>query len=315
MFIPDIHNIQTAASVIGPYINITPILTSENLNKIFKAKLFFKCENFQKAGSFKSRGAVNALFSMNNKETAQGVGTHSSGNHAQALSRAAMLKNIPAYIVMPKTSPKVKINAVKEYGGKITFCEPNLKSREDILNEIISKYKAIEIHPYNNPKIIAGQGTCAFEIFKELKNVDIIMAPVGGGGLLSGTSLTAHFISPNTKVIAAEPANADDAYRSFYSGKLIPSVNPKTIADGLLTSLGSITFPIIRTYVHEIVRVSENGIKEAMRLIWERMKLIIEPSAAVPLGALLENTFDFKGKRIAIIISGGNADLDNLPWL
>jgi threonine dehydratase len=312
--IPRISDIRDAASRIKPYINKTPVLTSNTFNKLFNASLFFKCENFQKAGAFKSRGAVNAVFSLSKEELANGVGTHSSGNHAQALARAAYLRNTGAYIVMPETSPTVKVDAVKSYGGKITFCKPTLRSREDTLAKIINSTGAIEIHPYNNPVIISGQGTAALEIFEEIRGIDIILAPVGGGGLLSGTAIATKNLSPRTKVIAAEPRNADDACRSFYSGSFVPSENPDTIADGLLTSLGSITFPIIRKYVDDIVTVSEDAIIEAMRLIWERMKIIIEPSSAVPLAAILENKFEFEHKRIAIILSGGNVDINKLPW-
>ncbi len=312
--IPDISNIREAAARIQPYINKTPILSSSLLNKLFNCSIFFKCENFQKAGAFKSRGAVNAVFSLSNNQLKQGVATHSSGNHAQALARAAAIRDTISYIVMPETSPRVKVNAVESYGGKISFCKSNLKSREETLKRITQDTKSVEIHPYNNPLIIAGQGTAALEALQEINEADIIMAPVGGGGLLSGTAITAKSILPDITVIGAEPANADDAYRSFYSGKLIPSVNPNTIADGLLTSLGSITFPIIRKQVDRIVTVSEEAILKAMRLIWERMKIIIEPSSAVPLAAIIEKKFDFNSKRIIIILSGGNIDLNKLPW-
>ncbi|MBC8488235.1 MAG: pyridoxal-phosphate dependent enzyme [Bacteroidetes bacterium] len=312
---PDYYTIEKAAKRIEQHINRTPVFKSENLNNLVKADIFFKCENFQKAGAFKTRGAVNAIFSFSNNEIINGVCTHSSGNHAAALARAAMLRKTKAYIVMPENSSHVKIEAVRNYNGIITFCKPNLKSREETLKKVKSKTKAIEIHPYNNFSIIAGQATAAKEFYEEVNDLDIIMAPVGGGGLLSGTALTTHYISPETKVIAAEPAGADDAYRSFYTGKFIPSENPNTIADGLLTSLGSLTYPIIQKYVHQIVTVSENVIIKAMRLIWERMKIIIEPSAAVPFAAILENKFDYRNQRIGIIISGGNIDLDKIPWL
>jgi threonine dehydratase len=278
------------------------------------AELFFKCENFQKVGAFKARGATNAIFSMEESETVRGVCTHSSGNHAQALTWAASLRNIPAYIVMPENSSPVKINAVKDYGGIITFCEPTLEARESTLKEVINKTGAIEIHPYNNLRIIAGQATCAAELFEETEKLDILIAPVGGGGLLSGSALSAYYFSQGTKIIAAEPEQANDAWLSFTQKKFVPSIHPDTIADGLRTSLGSITFPIILQYVSEIVTVSEESITTAMRLVWERMKLLIETSSAVPVAVLLSGKIDFKGKRVGIILSGGNVDLDHLPW-
>lgn len=311
---PTREDILTAAKTIAPYVHRTPVLSSENLNSLLNCQLYFKCENLQKAGAFKSRGAVNAVFSMDLAKTKNGVATHSSGNHAAALSRAAKLRGIDAHIVMPENSSAVKIAAVKHYGGKITFCKSNLASREETLQMVLDQTHAIEIHPYNNPIIIAGQATAARELCEDMDLLDIVMAPVGGGGLLSGTALSVNYFSPKTKVIAAEPAQADDAYQSFYQKKFIPSVNPNTIADGLRTSLGDITFPIIQEYVNEIVTVSEDAIVRAMKLIWERMKIIVEPSSAVPLAAILENKFDYKNKKIGIILSGGNVDLDHLPW-
>ena len=308
------NDIINAANRISNYVHKTPVLSSELLNKYFGAELFFKCENFQKVGAFKSRGAVNAVFSLDENEIKNGVCTHSSGNHAQALARAAKLRNIPAYIVMPNNSPKVKFDAVKGYGGNITFCEPTLIARETTFKKIKQKTSATEIHPYNNLKIITGQATAAMELFDQTEKLDIIMAPVGGGGLLSGTALSTHYFSPGTKVIAGEPEMANDAYRSFYEGKFIPSENPQTIADGLLTSLGSITYPIICDYVDDIVLCSESAIIEAMKLIWTRMKIIVEPSSAVCLASMLEKKFDYKGKRIGIILSGGNVELSKLPF-
>jgi threonine dehydratase len=304
-----------AAERIKPFIHRTPVMSSAGINKLLGTEIIFKCENLQKAGAFKSRGACNAVFSLDAEQMSHGVGTHSSGNHAQALSRAASLRNIDAYIVMPETSPQVKVNGVRGYGGKITFCKPTLKAREDALKELINSTGALEIHPYNDYRIIAGQATAALELIEEAGEPDIIMVPVGGGGLLSGTALITKYISRNSMVIAAEPEMANDAFRSFHEGRFIPSENPKTIADGLLTSLGSLTFPIITEYVDDIVTVSEEGIISAMRLIWERMKILIEPSSAVPLAAIMENKLDVKDKRIGIILSGGNIDLDRLPWL
>lgn len=311
---PDKKIIIEAAKRIKNFVHRTPVLSSENINSLFNTEIFFKCENLQKAGVFKSRGAVNAIFSLSEDDLKNGVATHSSGNHAQALARAALLRNTNAYIVMPENSSKVKIAAVKNYGGEITFCESNLDSREKTLEKIIEKTQAVEIHPYNNCKIIAGQATATKELIEDVELLDIIMAPVGGGGLLSGTALATYYFSPGTKVIAAEPKQADDAYRSFYQKKFIPSINPNTIADGLLTSLGSLTFPIICEYVNEIMTVSEESIIQAMKLIWERMKIIIEPSSAVPLAAILENRKYFENKRIGIIFSGGNIDLNKIPW-
>ena len=312
---PDFNNIKQAAKRIERYIHRTPVYKSDNLNGLVNAEVFFKCENFQKAGAFKSRGAINAVFSLTKKEIEKCVCTHSSGNHAAALSRAAALRKTIAYIVMPENSSKVKIAAVKNYGGKISFCEPNLASRESTLKDIKQKTGATEIHPYNDYRIIAGQATAAKELFEDIDQLDIIIAPVGGGGLLSGTALATHYISSGTKVIAVEPAGADDAYRSFYQNKFIPSVNPQTIADGLLTSLGTLTFPIIKKHVDVILTVSEKSILEAMKLIWERMKIIIEPSSAVPFAAILENKSYFLSKRVGIIVSGGNVDLNKIPWI
>ncbi len=311
---PSREQLTDTAHRIAFGIHRTPVLQSDFFNRKFNASLYFKCENFQKAGAFKSRGAVNAVFSLTPEDAAKGVATHSSGNHAQALARAAALRNIPAYIVMPENAPRVKVNAVKDYGGQITFCPPTLQARESTLNQVLKNTGAIEVHPYNNLQVIAGQATSAMELFEDFPSLDIVLCPVGGGGLLSGTALAARSFSPQTRVIACEPAGADDAFRSFRSGKIIPSTHPQTIADGLLTSLGELTFPIIRKFVSEIVTVKEENIVKAMRLIFERMKIVVEPSAAVPLGALLENKISSKGKSIGIILSGGNVDLTHLPW-
>ncbi|MEA3476968.1 MAG: pyridoxal-phosphate dependent enzyme [Bacteroidota bacterium] len=312
---PNIDDIIAASHRIEAVVHKTPLLTCKTINQRLHAEIFFKCENLQKAGAFKSRGACNTVFSLPEEQITHGVATHSSGNHAQALARAAELRKTSAYIVMPENAPQVKINAVKGYGGQITFCKPTLEAREATINKIIAQTGAIEIHPYNDYRIIAGQATAAMEIFNEVEDIDIIMAPVGGGGLLSGTALSTKYLSPKTRIIAGEPDMANDAFRSFYEGKFIPSVNPKTIADGLLTSLGTLTYPIIKEHVDDIVTVSEEGIIEAMRLIWERMKIIVEPSSAVPLGCILEGKINPEKKRIAIILSGGNVDLDHLPWL
>jgi threonine dehydratase len=313
--IPDRAAIAAAALRIEPFINHTPVLTSETINRFTNASVYFKCENFQKVGAFKARGALNAVLSMAEEDRIHGVATHSSGNHAQALSWAASLVKTTAHIVMPANSSRVKVEAVKGYGGVITFCEPTLSAREETLSKVIRLTGATEIHPYNNVKIIAGQATATLELLNGMDAPDIIMAPVGGGGLLSGTALAVHHFSPKTLVIAAEPEQANDAYLSFTHRKFIPSLQPDTIADGLRTSLGSITFPIILEHVDKIITVRELSIINAMRFLWERMKIIIEPSAAVPFAAIMENLEEFAGKRIGIILSGGNVDLDLLPWL
>jgi len=307
-------DILSAALRIRPHIHRTPVLTSENLSNLLGCTLYFKCENMQKAGAFKSRGACNAVFSLDDESAKRGVATHSSGNHAAALARAAALRGIDAHIVMPSNSSKVKIAAVQSYGGKITYCEPNLASRESTVAKVIADTGAVEIHPYNDLRIIAGQATAALEMIEDHPDLYIILSPIGGGGLLSGTALSAFYFSENAKVIATEPEQANDAYQSFQQKKFVPSVNPNTIADGLRTSLGSFTFPIILEHVSDIVTVTEAEIAVAMRLVWERMKIIIEPSSAVPVAALLAKKVDVMGKNVGIILSGGNVDLDELPW-
>lgn len=313
-FIPDFEDIQQAHNLIRPYIHRTPVMTSVSINQIVGADLFFKCENLQKVGAFKFRGACNAVFSLSEEEAARGVATHSSGNHAAALALAARMRKIPAHIVMPRTSPEIKKRAVAGYGGIITFCEPTLQARESTLLQVVALSGATEVHPYDNFSVISGQGTAAKELIEDKGSFDLIMAPVGGGGLLSGTAISAKALLPGCRVIAAEPVGADDAYRSFHSKTLIPSENPKTIADGLLTSLGKRNFQVILDKVDDIVTVSEEKIVEAMRLIWERMKIIIEPSSAVPLTAILEGKVMVKGQKVGIILSGGNLDLGKLPF-
>ena len=313
--IPQASDIREAVERINSFINKTPVFISETLNRLLNCEIFFKCENFQKVGAFKARGATNAIMQLNNRFLSKGVATHSSGNHAQALSWAASLRSCKAYIVMPSNSSKVKVDAVKGYGGQITFCEPTLAARESTLVKVMNETGATEIHPYNDFRIISGQATAALELIEEIPDLDLIIAPVGGGGLLSGTALSAHYFSPNTKVIGTEPEQANDAYLSFIQKKFVLSVKPDTIADGLRTSLGSITFPIILKYVDRIVTVSEPSILQAMRYVWERMKIVIEPSSAVPVSALLERKIIAGNKRVGVIISGGNVDLDNLPWI
>ena len=311
---PSLTDIRAAADRIRRHIHRTPVLSCAGIDRLVGARLFFKCENFQKVGAFKIRGATNAVLSLNERAAAAGVATHSSGNHAAALALAARLRGVPAYVVMPDTAPQVKKEAVAGYGAKITFCAPTLEAREAGLARIVADTGAAFIPPYNDERIIAGQATAALELLADIPDLDLILTPVGGGGLVSGTALTVRSLSPRSRVIAAEPRGADDAYRSFRAGHIIPSVNPQTIADGLLTSLGDKTFAIIRDCVDDIVTVEEADIIRAMRLIWERMKLIVEPSAAVPLGALLSRSVDVQGKRVAIILSGGNVDLARLPF-
>ena len=309
-----LHDIRLAAKRIYPYIHRTPVLTNKSLNDKTGARVFLKCENLQKVGAFKFRGATNAVFSLSDEQAARGVCTHSSGNHAQALALAAKTRGIPAYIVMPENAPAVKKNAVAGYGGQITFCEPTLQARESALEQIRLDTDANVVHPYNDERVIAGQGTSALELLEDVPDLDVILAPVGGGGLLSGTTIAATEINKVIRVIAGEPEKADDAYRSMQAGEIIPSVNPRTIADGLLTSLGTLTFPIIQQHVEKIVTVSEQGIIDSMKFIWERAKIVIEPSAAVAVAVLWERKIDLSGSKVGIILSGGNVDLEKLPW-
>lgn len=311
---PTYRDVLLAHERIKPFIKRTPMMTSESLNRITHAELYFKCENLQKVGAFKFRGACNAIFSLPDDVARKGVATHSSGNHAAALALAARLRGTSATIVMPKNAPSVKIEAVKGYGGNIVFCEPTLEAREATLNEIVKKTGATFIPPYNFCPVIAGQGTAALELLDDTPALDLLLAPIGGGGLISGTAIATLGKSPTTNVIGAEPANADDAFRSFHAHTLIPQTAPNTIADGLLTSLGNITFSIIQRYVLNIFTATEETIVHAMRLVWERMKLVIEPSAAVPLAVVLEHAEFFSGKRIGIIFSGGNVDLSKRFW-
>jgi len=312
--IPSKNNIIETHSKINEFIHRTPVLTSSAVNSIAGCSIFFKCENFQKVGAFKFRGAINAVLSIPQNILRNGVATHSSGNHAAALSLAAKNMNVPAYIVMPETAPETKKKAVAEYGAKITFCKPNQKAREETLHNIVAETGANFVHPYDDYRVITGQATAAKELIEDSGKLDIIMAPVGGGGLLSGTSLSVKYFSPETEVIAGEPAGADDAFRSIRDSKIYPSVDPQTIADGLLTSLSEKTYRIIKDNVSEIFTVQEETIVKAMRIIWERMKIIIEPSSAVPLAAILENKARFADKKVGLIISGGNVDLAHLPF-
>jgi threonine dehydratase len=306
---PRLPQIRAAHERIRPFINRTPVLTCSTLSNMVGTSLFFKCENFQKVGAFKFRGACNAVFSLSDEEASRGVATHSSGNHAAALALAAAKRGIIARIVMPSNAPKIKIDAVTGYGGIITFCEPTLESRESTAAKVVQETGATFIHPYNDYRIIAGQGTAALEFMEEIPDLDFILAPVGGGGLLSGTAIAAKGLNPKIKVIGCEPKNADDAYRSKKAGRIIPSQNPNTIADGLRTSLGDKTFLIIRDLVDNILLATEEEIVTAMRHIFERMKIVVEPSAAVPLAVILSRQLDVTGKKVGVILSGGNVDL------
>jgi len=314
MLSPTLPATRPAAERIRPYAHRTPVLTCASLDERVGAQVFMKCENLQKVGAFKFRGACNAVFSLTDEEAARGVATHSSGNHAQALALAARIRGIPAYIVMPENAPAVKKAAVAGYGGQITFCEQTLQARESTLAQVVGETGATVVHPYNNFHVIAGQGTATLELLEEVPDLDVVIAPVGGGGLLSGTSIAAKGISPGIRVIAAEPEMADDAYCSLQAGHIIPSENPRTVADGLLTSLCDLTFSIIQENVEQIVTVSETAILESMKLIWERAKIIIEPSAAVPVGLMWGRKIDLSGLRVGAINSGGNVDLERLPW-
>jgi threonine dehydratase len=309
-----IEDIRQAATRISGRVHRTPVLTCAAIDGFAGASLFFKCENFQKVGAFKMRGATNAVLSLNDDEAARGVATHSSGNHAQALALAARMRGIPAFIVMPSNAPVVKRAAVEGYGAEIITCEPTLQAREETLKAVVERTGAVFVHPYDNEAIIAGQGTAAVELLEEVPDLDLVMAPVGGGGLLSGTALAVKAMVPKARIIAAEPMGADDAARSLAAGHIIPSVAPDTVADGLLTSLGERNFPIIKKNVSAIWTVGDPKIIAAMRLIWERMKIVIEPSAAVCLAAVLARPGEVAGLRIGIILSGGNVDLDRLPW-
>ena len=310
----DFDSIRAAHERIRSHIYRTPVLTSSRLDVASGASLFFKCENFQKIGAFKARGATNAIFALDDATAQRGVATHSSGNHGAAVARAAKLRGIPAHIVMPSNSATVKICAVEGYGAHIVFCEPTEEARETKCAEVIKKIGATLIHSFENEDVMAGQGTAAMELLEDVADLDVLMCPVGGGGLLSGTAVAAKSMQPNIKVIAVEPANADDAAQSFRAGRRLVTEKKFTIADGLRTNVGEPNFEIIQRYVDDIVTVSEGAIALAMRAIWETMKIIIEPSAAVPYASISDRAIDVSGKRVGIILTGGNVDLDALPW-
>ena len=310
----NLDTIHAAHQRIRPYVHRTPVLTNSWLNDACRATLFFKCENFQRVGAFKARGASNAVFALDDEIAQRGVATHSSGNHGAAVARAAKLRGVPAHIVMPANSAKVKIRSVESYGAHVVFCEPTEESREIQCAEVINKTGATLIHSFENEHVIAGQGTAAMELLEDVPDLDVIMCPVGGGGLLSGTAIAARSIRPQITVIAVEPENADDAAQSFRAGRRLVTEKKFTIADGLRTNIGEPNFAIVQQYVDNIVTVSEEAIVSAMRTIWETMKIVIEPSAAVPYAAIQESKIDIGGKRIGIILTGGNVDLDALPW-
>lgn len=311
---PSMADVVDAAARIDGQATRTPVLTSSTLDAMFGGRLFFKCENFQKAGAFKFRGACNAVYSLAERDAERGVATHSSGNHGAALALAARMRGIPCRVVMPSNAPDVKKAAVSGYGARIDFCPPTLADREATLESVVSRTNTTIVHPYDDARVIAGQGTVALELIDSVPDLDLVLTPIGGGGLTAGMALMVKSRTPATRMVAVEPEGADDAYRSFLAGKRLPSVAPKTVADGLLTSLGVRNFALIQRFVDDIVTVGETAIVRAMRLIWERMKIVVEPSAAVPLASLVENRIDVRRKRVGIVLSGGNVDLDRLPW-
>ncbi len=314
MYIPTLEDMLVAHERIKPHIHRTPVLTSSFLNDLTGAQLFFKCENFQKAGAFKVRGASNAVFGLDEETAKAGVATHSSGNHALSLSYAAGRRGIPCHVVMPRTAPQAKKDAVRGYGGIITECEPSTSSREAVFAEVQAKTGAEFVHPYNDPRVIAGQGTCSKELMEQTDGLDAVIAPIGGGGMVSGTCLTLSNLAPAVKIYAAEPEQADDAARSFKAGHIIADDAPVTVADGLKVPLKELTWHFVSNHVSDILTASEQEIIDAMYLIWARMKIVMEPSSAVPLATILKNKDVFAGKRVGVIITGGNVDLNKLPW-
>jgi threonine dehydratase len=313
--IPTFDDVKEAHERIKPYIHRTPVLTSSYFNGLTGADLFFKCENFQKAGAFKARGASNAVFGLSEADAGNGVATHSSGNHGLSLAYAAGRRGIPATVVMPRTAPEAKKAAVRGYGGRVVDCEPSTTSREAVFAEVVAETGADFVHPYNDPRVIAGQATCSKELVEEIGDLDAVIAPIGGGGMVSGSCLTLSNLSPTTKIFAAEPKNADDAYRSFKAGHIIADDAPQTVADGLKVPLKELTWHFVSNYVEDILVASEDEIVDAMYLVWQRMKIVIEPSSAVPLATILKNRELFVGKRVGVILTGGNVDLKKLPWM
>ncbi len=314
MYIPTLQDMRAAQDRIGPYVHRTPVLTSQYLNDLTGAELFFKCENLQKAGAFKARGASNAVFGLTAEQARRGVATHSSGNHGTCLSYAAGRRGIPCTVVMPHTAPQAKKDAVRGYGGIVVECEPSTTSREAVFAEVVANTGAEFVHPYNDPRVIAGQATCSAEMIEQVQDLDAVIAPIGGGGMISGTCLTLSNLAPQIRIYAAEPQNADDAYRSFKAGHIIADDAPDTIADGLKVPLKDLTWHFVSTHVTDILTASEHEIVAAMKIIWQRMKIVIEPSSSVPLAVILKNKDIFAGQRVGVVITGGNVDLDLLPW-
>lgn len=313
--IPTLQDMLDAHERIKPYIRQTPIRTSDYLNELTGAELFFKCENFQEPGAFKVRGACNAVFGLTEEQAEKGVATHSSGNHASCLSYAAMLRGIPCNVVMPRTAPQAKKDTVRRYGGQITECEPSTTSREETFAKVQAETGGDFVHPYNDPRVIAGQGTCAKEMIEQVEGLEAVIAPIGGGGMVSGTCLTLSNLAPDIKIYAAEPEQADDAHRSFKAGYIIADDAPKTIADGLLVPLKDNTWHFVKDHVTDILTASDAEIIDAMKLIWKHLRIVMEPSSAVPFATILKNPEVFMGKRVGVIITGGNVDLDKLPWM
>ncbi len=313
--VPTFDDMLAAQRRIEPHVNRTPVLTSSFLNALTGAQLFFKCENFQKAGAFKVRGAAHAVFGLSEEKAPRGVATHSSGNHALSLSYAAGRRGIACHVVMPRTAPQAKKDAVRGYVGQITECEPSTSSREAVFAEVQARTGADFVHPYNDPRVIAGQATCSRELMEQAEGLEAVIAPIGGGGMVSGTCLTLSHLAPDVEIFAAEPEQADDAYRSFKAGHIIADDAPNTVADGLKVPLKDLTWHFVRNHVTDIFTASEQEIVDAMRLTWARMKIVIEPSCAVPLATILKNRERFAGKRVGVIITGGNVDLDKLPWI
>ncbi|CAG0960555.1 threonine dehydratase [Rhizobiaceae bacterium] len=314
MYIPTLGDMRAARARITPHIHVTPVLTSRMLDELSGARLFFKCENFQKAGAFKARGAANAVFGLSDPQAAKGVATHSSGNHGTCLSYAAKQRRIPCTVVMPRTAPQAKKDAVIGYGGRVVECEPSTSSREAVFADVVAETGAEFVHPYNDYRVIAGQATCSAELIEQVEGLDAVIAPIGGGGMVSGTCLTLAGLAPHTKIYAAEPEQADDAYRSFKAGHIIADDAPNTVADGLKVPLKELTWHFVQKHVIDILTASEQEIVDAMKLIWKRLKIVMEPSSAVPLATILKNPEIFAGKRVGVIITGGNVDLDKLPW-
>lgn len=314
MYIPTLEDMLAARVRISPYVHRTPVLTSRMLNELTGAELFFKCENLQKAGAFKARGASNAVFGLSDEQAKRGVATHSSGNHGTCLSYAAGQRGIPCTVVMPRTAPQAKKDAVRGYGGRVVECEPSTSSREAIFAEVVTETGAEFVHPYNDHRVIAGQGTCSAELIEQVAVLDAVIAPIGGGGMVSGTCLTLSNLAPQLRIYAAEPEQADDACRSFKAGHIIADDAPDTVADGLKVPLKELTWHFVQSHVTDILTASEEEIVGAMKLIWKRLKIVMEPSSAVPLAAILKNPEMFAGRRVGVIVTGGNVDLDKLPW-